>query len=103
MKIHLVFHVSLLEPYYESRIPGQVQAPLPPIQVNGEEEFEVEEILDFKIKNRILYFLIHWRGYDNSECTWEPIKNLTNAQEALQDFHKKYPTKPFLAPRESRC
>jgi hypothetical protein len=89
MKIHLVFHVSLLEPYYESRIPGQVQAPLPPIQVNGEEEFEVEEILDSKIKNRVLYFLIHWQGYDISECTWEPIKNLTNAQEALQDFHKK--------------
>jgi hypothetical protein len=32
MKIHHVFHVSLLEPYYEFRIPGQIQAPLHPSQ-----------------------------------------------------------------------
>jgi hypothetical protein len=60
MKIHHVFHVSLLEIYCESRSPSQIQAPLPPIQVNGKEEFEVEEILDSKFKNHILYFLIHW-------------------------------------------
>jgi hypothetical protein len=51
MKMYLVFHVSLLEPYYESKIPCRIQASLPPIQVNGEEEFEVEETLDYKVKN----------------------------------------------------
>ena len=45
MKIHPVFHVSLLKPYKDSTIPGRLQAP-PPIEVDGAEEFEVSEILD---------------------------------------------------------
>ena len=59
MKIHHVFYISLLEPYYESKILGQVQAPLSCIQINGKEGFEVGEILDSKIKNLVHYFLVH--------------------------------------------
>jgi hypothetical protein len=36
MKIHLVFHVSLLEPYHASTIPGRIYDPLPPIEIDGE-------------------------------------------------------------------
>lgn len=102
MKIHHVFHVSLLEPYYQSMILDRTQVPPPPIQINGQEEYEVEEILDSKIKHGILYFLVHWRGYDINERTWEPMMNLTNAQDALYDFRRKYPTKAFAAPRRTR-
>jgi hypothetical protein len=49
MKIHPVFHVSLLEPYKESTIPGRLPAPPPPIEINGEEEFEVSKIIDSRI------------------------------------------------------
>ena len=45
MKIHPVFHVSPLEPYKDSTIPGQLQVPPPRIEVDGVEEFEVSEIL----------------------------------------------------------
>jgi hypothetical protein len=48
MKIHDVFHVSLLEPYRPSEIPGRVP-PLPPpilLASSDEPEYEVEEILD---------------------------------------------------------
>ena len=38
MKIHPVFHVSLLEPYKESSIPCKFQAPLP-IEIERQEEF----------------------------------------------------------------
>lgn len=41
MRIHNVFHVSLLEPYRRN---GQVQPP-PPDVINGELEYEVEAVL----------------------------------------------------------
>ena len=32
-------------------------------------------------------YLVKWRGYDERESTWEPIENLSHAQEKLKDFH----------------
>ena len=94
MKIHPVFHVSLLEPYKESTIPGRLQVPPPPIEIDGEEEFEISEILDSRINRRKLEYLVHWQGYEVSERTWEPVANLDNAPEMIEDFHRQYPTKP---------
>jgi hypothetical protein len=51
MKIHPIFHVSLLEPYHASTIPGKTQKPTPSIILNGEQEYEVEEILDSTISH----------------------------------------------------
>ena len=68
MKIHPVFHVSLLEPYKDSTILGRLQAP-PPIEVDGTEEFEVSEILDSRINCGKLEYLVHWQGYKVHERT----------------------------------
>jgi hypothetical protein len=46
MRVHTVFHVSLLEPYIESGIRGRKQEPPPPVEVEGELEYEVNRILD---------------------------------------------------------
>jgi hypothetical protein len=51
MKIHPMFHVSLLEPYYASTIPGITHKATPSIIINGEQEYEVEEILDLRISH----------------------------------------------------
>ena len=64
MKIHPIFHISLLEPYKDSTIPGRLQAPPPPIEVDGTEEFEVSEILDSRINRGKLEYLVHWQGYE---------------------------------------
>jgi len=48
MKIHLVFHVFLLEPYQVSINLKRITKPLSPIEVNGEREYEVEEISNCK-------------------------------------------------------
>ena len=48
-KIHNVFHVSLLKPYLES---GRHQAPPPALMVEGEEEYEVEDILAHEPKSQ---------------------------------------------------
>ncbi|KAG0593965.1 hypothetical protein M758_UG035900 [Ceratodon purpureus] len=94
MKIHPVFHVSLLEPYKESTLPGRVQEPPHAIEIEGDEEFEVSEILDSCIHRRRLEYLVHWHGYDISKRTWKPASNLQNAPEMIQEFHRQYPQKP---------
>ncbi|KAH0609025.1 uncharacterized protein H6S33_001253 [Morchella sextelata] len=38
MKIHPVFHVSLLSPEANDSLPGQQQLPPPPVEIEGEEE-----------------------------------------------------------------
>jgi hypothetical protein len=94
MKIYPVFHVSLFEPYKESTILGPLPAPSPPIEIIGEEEFEVSKIIDFRINRRRLEYLVHWQGYEISEQTWEPAANLANAPKMINKFHRQYPTKP---------
>ncbi|KAF9881405.1 hypothetical protein CkaCkLH20_01555 [Colletotrichum karsti] len=46
IRIHPVFHVSLLSPAADDPLPAQRNKPLPPVEVNGLEEWEVEDILD---------------------------------------------------------
>jgi hypothetical protein len=48
MKIHRVFHVSLLEPAAVDRLEGQVQDEEPPVDTERE-KLQVEEIVDAKI------------------------------------------------------
>ena len=46
MKVHLIFHVSFLEPYKESTLNERTQPPPPFIQVDNHEEYKVDEVLD---------------------------------------------------------
>jgi len=94
MKVHPVFHVSLLEPYRESVFPGRVQDPPPSIEIENHEEYEVEKILDSRRRRGNLEYFVHWSGYDINERTWEAAENLANAPEKVQEFHQRYPHKP---------
>ena len=47
--VHPVFHVSMLEPAMPNKIPNWVNSPPPPIEVQGELEYEIAEVLDSKI------------------------------------------------------
>ncbi|XP_040178120.1 uncharacterized protein LOC120928330, partial [Rana temporaria] len=49
MKIHPVFHISLLKPFHENTFSGRTLPPPPPVEVQGEEEYVVEKILDSRI------------------------------------------------------
>jgi hypothetical protein len=69
MDVHPVFHVSLLEPTRWDPLPGQQLPPPEPIVVDGESEYEVEEVVDSRVFRRQLQYLIKWRGWD--DLTWE--------------------------------
>jgi hypothetical protein len=98
MRIHPVFHASLLTPYRANTIPGRVQPPPPAVIVDGVEEYEVESILDSRIRNQRLEYLIDWTGYSPDERTWETATDVANAAQALEDYHREYPNRP--SPRD---
>jgi hypothetical protein len=95
LKIHPVFHVSLLKPYNKS---GRVQPPPLPDLIEGELEFEVEAILahrDVQVRRKrnrsktpVLerQFLIKWLGYDESNNTWEPESNCSHCKDKVDEY-----------------
>ena len=54
---------------------GSLQRP-PPIEIDGEEEYEVEDILDHRRSGRGYQYLVSWTGYDASENQWLPKREL---------------------------
>ena len=97
--IHPVFHVSQLEPSTPNTIPGRTQPPPPPVEIDGEPEYEISEILDSRIDRRRkckLQYLVRWAGYEGTdeETSWVLATELEHARELVSDFHKAYPDKP---------
>ncbi|XP_054574567.1 histone-lysine N-methyltransferase SUV39H1 isoform X1 [Eptesicus fuscus] len=50
-------------------------------------DFEVEYLCDYKKIREQEYYLVKWRGYPESESTWEPRQNL-KCVRILKQFHK---------------
>src|SRR6266481_5924549 len=73
-RIHDVFHASLLTPYHETAAHGPNFTRPPPDLIDGEEEYEVERIVAHRQfgRSRRLQYLIKWKGYPESDNTWEP-------------------------------
>ena len=58
-------------------IPGRKPRALPsPIVVNGEPEWEVEEVLDSRWYWRRFQFLIKWKGFSKEHNSWEVVSNV---------------------------
>lgn len=97
LRIHDVFHVSLLEPYCQDTIIGRRHTVPPPIVTpDGDLEYEVHQILDSRFfgRWRKLHYLVSWEGYGPEENSWEPAVNLENAPDAVAEFHKLHPQAP---------
>jgi RNase H-like domain found in reverse transcriptase/Reverse transcriptase (RNA-dependent DNA polymerase)/Integrase zinc binding domain/Integrase core domain/Aspartyl protease/Chromo (CHRromatin Organisation MOdifier) domain len=95
MQVHPVFHTSLLSPAGTNPHPGHLQPTTPPVIVDGEEEFQIEQILDSKRgrgKGGPITYLVKWTGWD--QVNWEPY-NTVRDTEAVERFHRQYPHKPI--------
>jgi hypothetical protein len=92
MKVHPVFHISLLRRFVPDIITGR-QAPPPPkpVVVQGQEEYEVEEILNSRRRWNRLEYLVKWKGYSQENNTWEPAGNVSGAPVRIREFHRRFP------------
>src|SRR5712672_1903346 len=90
--IHDVFHASLLTSYRETTAYGPNFVRPPPDLIDGEEEYEVEAVLNHRMfgRRRQVQYLIKWKGYPHSDNTWEPSENV-HADELVSAYHKWRP------------
>ena len=95
MKIHDVFHPSLLRKASADPFPGQHNDPAPPVIVDNKEEWEVNDILDARKvgRGRKVQFRVKWKGYDKDK-TWYDASGFEHSKEVVDDFYHRNPTKP---------
>lgn len=87
MRIHPVFHISLLEPT-DNPIRNQE-----PVEIDPETQeplWEIEQILDHKETRHGRKYLVKWKGYGNEENTWEPVNHFVDPH-ILREYHQGTP------------
>ena len=92
MKVHPVFHISQLKLYRRPADAARTYEKLGPVIVDeGEEEFEVDEIINHRKRKRgrqtKMEYLIVWKGYPVHDSTWEPEENVANMPEKIAEYY----------------
>ncbi|SGY19858.1 BQ5605_C017g08353 [Microbotryum silenes-dioicae] len=97
MKIHPVFHVSLLKLYQANSLASRCSNPPPPPEIiNGEEEYQVEQILDSRNnrRSRRLEYFVDWTGYGPQDRQWVSAADFDDDDSLVIKFHTRHPHKP---------
>ena len=99
-KIHNVFHASLLSPYSEITTHRPNFSRPPPDLIGDEAEYKVEQIRNHHYfrQNRVLQYLVKWKGYPESDNMWESAADV-HAPDLTHDYHKGTPLKGIKAGR----
>ena len=90
--IHPMFHASLLSSYSETPSHSPNFSRPPPDLIDNEEEYEVEQIKahwNFST-SKCLQYLIKWKGYPESDNTWEDATDI-HAPNLTKQYHKRHP------------
>ena len=88
-RLHNTFHVSLLKPVYDN---NAGQAPPAPMEIEGQDEFEIETILQHRPAKKSkgdknVSYRVRWKGCGSEYDSWEPEKNLkAHGPEILQEY-----------------
>jgi Chromo (CHRromatin Organisation MOdifier) domain len=85
-----VFHVIKNRPY---RADGKFECAKknpPPLQlIDGTTEYEVKKFVRHRIRNNQTEYLVKWTGYTSHKNTWQAASDLSNAQDAIADYHAR--------------
>ena len=87
MKIHPVFHVSLLQPFNSN---GSHLPPAPTVFEDDHLEHTVERVLDHRDrkfrKGSRREFLVQWQGMGVEHNSWEPASHCSNCTELIDEY-----------------
>jgi len=89
VRIHPVVNVSRVRRYV-GQVEGQKKEQPAPVIIEGEEEWEVERILNKRRVREKDKYLVCWKGFTVESDTWEERENLENAKEVIKEFEKEY-------------
>ncbi len=94
MHIHDVFHSELLRSAVDDSLSDQKNESSRSIVINDEDEWKIDDILNFRRYRRRLQYRVKWKSYDN-DLNWYNADDdeFMNAQEMIDDFHIKYSRK----------
>ncbi len=94
MRIHDVFHSELLRSVVDDSLSSQKNEFSKSIVINDEDEWKIDDILNFQHYRRRLQYQVKWKSYDNDLNWYNADDNeFINAQEMIEDFHIKYSRK----------
>ncbi|KAJ1601244.1 hypothetical protein NDA14_000540 [Ustilago hordei] len=85
LRVHDVFHVSMLEPARTSSLPQRAEQPTMPPLPDEDLDFEVEALIDKRSHNGTTEYKVLWRGYSEEAASWEPVENL-NCPDLIQEY-----------------
>ena len=84
MRVHDIFHVSLLKPFHASTEEDLINPPV--VYVDGDQEFDVDYIRAHRGTKRNQEFLVHWTGYTPKHDSWEPAAALRNCPAVVKRY-----------------
>ncbi len=88
-KIHPVFHIDLLTKYQEIEMHGENYSPPPPDIIEGEEEQEVEQVVNKWVTKRgAVQYLDKWKGFPEAENERLSRKHM-HADQAIQEYEQE--------------
>jgi hypothetical protein len=90
MGIHKVFHASLLRKAPDNPLPGQVVTPLLPVNVTGDDEWELLRIRSVRQRWKNLQYRADWLGHDE-DPQYYPASNFKYSPHLLREFHLANP------------
>ena len=97
-KIHDVFHISLLKPYYEDKYDRDINVRPAAVSIeDGYPVYEVEMILDKRERKygrgKRIEYLVKWLGYPTYESTWEPAAHVEHLPELIKKYEDEQKSK----------
>ncbi len=94
MHIHDVFHSELLHSVVDDSLSNQKNELLRSIVINDEDEWKINNILNFQRYQRWLQYQVKWKSYDN-DLNWYNVDDdeFMNTQEMIDKFHIRYSRK----------
>jgi hypothetical protein len=93
IKIHPVISTDKLRKAANDPLPGQLQELGLPIIVNGQDEWDVEEVLASRGYYGKLQYRVKWASSE-PDPTWYPASDFIGCPHKLKEFHDQNPSLP---------